>query len=146
LYIQASYRLDPDYSADADVPIGQAVTGRAVLDRRPVALSDVACISPDDNLVLDPQRRALLARLARHFRALLAVPLIDKNDQSYGTVTLYYREPHTFSDEEIQLCHIVRRGRLSGPGSRQISRGRGQPAGTAKHDTRGDDRHAGAHL
>ena len=102
LNIQAARGLDPGYVADANIPVGQSVTGQAVLKRQPVTLSDVAAVSPDDDLSLDRQRRALLERLGSHYRALLAVPL--KNGKVYGAITLYYHKPRAFADEEIRLA------------------------------------------
>jgi two-component system nitrate/nitrite sensor histidine kinase NarX len=102
LSIQAARGLDPGYVADANIPVGQSVTGQAVLKRQPVTLSDVAAVSPEDDLSLDRQRRDLLERLGSHYRALLAAPL--KNGEVYGAITLYYHEPRTFADEEIRLA------------------------------------------
>jgi signal transduction histidine kinase/PAS domain-containing protein len=102
LRIQAAQGLDADYVADAYIPVGQSVTGRAVIERQPVMLSDVSPISPNDDLLLDQQRQALLERLGSHYRALLAVPL--KNGGTYGAITLYYCKPREFTDEEIGLA------------------------------------------
>lgn len=102
LSIQAARGLDPGYVADANIPVGQSVTGQAVLKRQPVTLSDVTTVSPDDDLSLDRQRRALLERLGSHYRALLAAPL--KDGEVYGAITLYYHEPRAFADEEIRLA------------------------------------------
>jgi signal transduction histidine kinase len=102
LSIQAARGLDPAYVASAYIPLGQSVTGRAVLQRQPVTLSDVAAISPDDDLILDRQRQALLERLGSEYHALLAVPL--KNGEAFGAITLYYHNPREFSDEEIRLA------------------------------------------
>jgi PAS domain S-box-containing protein len=40
-----------------------------------------------------------------HYRALLAVPIVVK-DEPYGAIVLYYREPWSFSDEEVELAAI----------------------------------------
>jgi signal transduction histidine kinase len=101
LSIQAAQGLDPHYIASAYIPIGQSVTGRAVLQRQPVALSDVAAVSPDD-LVLDRHRQALLEQLGSDYHALLAVPL--QNRETLGAITLYYHAPRRFSDEEVGLA------------------------------------------
>ena len=102
LRIEAAQGLDADYVADAYIPVGQSVTGQAVLKRQPVMLPDVSAVSPDDDLFLDQQRQALLERLGSHYRALLAVPL--KDGEIYGAITLYYYEPRRFTDEEIRLA------------------------------------------
>jgi GAF domain-containing protein len=48
LTIQRAQGLDPGYVADARIPVGQSVTGQAVLERRPVTLQDVAALAPGD--------------------------------------------------------------------------------------------------
>jgi signal transduction histidine kinase len=101
LSIEAARGLDRNYVASAIIPIGQSVTGRAVLQRQPVTLSDVAAMS-SDALVLDRQRQALLEQLGSEYQALLAVPL--KNGEAFGAITLYYHSPREFSDEEIGLA------------------------------------------
>jgi signal transduction histidine kinase len=102
LSIQAARGLDADYVASANIPIGQSVTGRAVLEGQPVALSDVAAISSSDDLILDRQRQALLERLGSEYQALLAVPL--KNHETFGAITLFFHNPRRFSDEETGLA------------------------------------------
>jgi PAS domain S-box-containing protein len=101
LSIQASRGLDPEYVADANIPIGQAVTGRAVIERQPVMISDIAALPPDHGLSLDRQRQALLEHLGSQYRALLAVPL--KHGETLGAITLYYHAPRDF-DKEVELA------------------------------------------
>ncbi len=100
LSIQAARGLEADYVADAKIPVGQSVTGQAVLEGKPVALSDVAHPTVDD-LLLDRKRETLLERLGTQYRALMAAPL--KDGGTYGAITLYYHEPRAFSDEDIAL-------------------------------------------
>ncbi len=102
LRIQTARGLDPGYAAEANIPLGQSVSGQAALKRQPMMLSDVAAISSDDDLPLDRQRQALLERLGTQYRALLAIPLGDGD--KYGAITLYYREPRLFSDEDVALA------------------------------------------
>ena len=102
LTIQTAQGLEPGYVAAARIPVGQSVTGQAVRERRPVTLQDVAAVSPDDDLPLDPQRRALLERLGTRYRALIAVPLAA--EEVFGAITLYYQAPRTFSKEDVDLA------------------------------------------
>jgi signal transduction histidine kinase len=124
--LRAAYGLDADQVAPR-LRVGTPVTGLAVLRRRPVACSDLvaaldesitrasdtrvedldshlvvhrlgARVDPDLDLPAEPRAR----RLTEHFRAVLALPLVAR-DQSYGALALYYREPRLFSDEEISL-------------------------------------------
>jgi two-component system nitrate/nitrite sensor histidine kinase NarX len=50
---------------------------------------------------------AELGRLiAQGFRAVLSVPLVVQGED-YGAITLYYREPRRFGDEEVQLAASI---------------------------------------
>jgi signal transduction histidine kinase len=102
LTIQRAQGLDPGYVADARIPVGQSVTGQAVLERRPVTLHDVAALAPGDAPPLDQPRRALLERLGTSYRALIAVPLAT--EEVYGAITLYYRLPRSFSQQDVELA------------------------------------------
>lgn len=102
LTIQRAQGLDPGYVADARIPVGQSVTGQAVLERRPVTLQDVAALALGDAPPLDQPRRALLERLGTSYRALLAVPLAT--EEVYGAITLYYHAPRPFSQEDVALA------------------------------------------
>jgi two-component system nitrate/nitrite sensor histidine kinase NarX len=102
LTIQRAQGLELGYVADARIPVGQSVTGQAVLERRPVTLHDVAALTPDDALPLDRPRRALLERLGAQYRALIAVPLAT--EEVYGAITLYYQAPRAFSQEDVALA------------------------------------------
>lgn len=106
LRIQAARGLPADFMAAADIPVGQAAVGRAVLTRQPVAVSDIAALlSGDSDLALDLPRRELVTRLGNLYQAWLAAPLMVK-DEIYGGILLYYPEPRLFSDEEIELAVI----------------------------------------
>ena len=52
---------------------------------------------------LSPALQHWIAVVGQHFGARLFVPLIVKG-QSYGAIVLYYRIPHDFSEEEIELA------------------------------------------
>lgn len=104
LSIQSARGLEPDYVAEVIIPVGHGVVGRAVEARRPVAAREVLNTFRDDSvLVSNPRLRALLERNAGHYHALLAVPLIVK-DEVYGGLVLYYPQPRQFSAEEVALA------------------------------------------
>jgi len=103
LSIQAYRGLPAEY-ATIDLIVGWGATGRAVQTREPVALSDtVAYLAHQGSPVAEPQQRALIINVLQQFRALLAVPLIIK-DEVYGGITVYHPEPREFSAEEIELA------------------------------------------
>ncbi len=104
LRIQASHGLDPRYVTRMYVPLGEGGVGTAAVRREPVAFSDIrtSLVSPEAIAREPLVRRECLQWLASHYRSLLAVPLIVK-DEVYGGIVMHYNKPHEFSEEEIQL-------------------------------------------
>jgi len=102
LRIRSAQGLDPDYVAHMVIPVGKGPVGEAVLHRRPVPATDLLEKFLEISDRLDPQKRALLARLANQYRALIAVPLIVKAEV-YGGLVVYYTAPREFSAEETSL-------------------------------------------
>jgi PAS domain S-box-containing protein len=108
LKIQSACGLDADYVARLRSPAGQGGAGRALAERRPIAVPDMlaaAARTTPEAVPPEPQR-TLLEGLIRRYRAILSVPLIVK-DEGYGAITLYYSRPHEFSEEEQRLAMMV---------------------------------------
>ena len=103
LRVRSAKGLDPDYVARMEIPIGRGPVGEAVLHRRPVAAPDLPGKFHEISDQLDPAKRTLIGRLASQYRALIAVPLIVK-DEIYGGLVVYYKEPREFSTEETALA------------------------------------------
>jgi PAS domain S-box-containing protein len=107
LYLQAARGLDADFTNTISIPVGGGITGQAVRQGRPVAISHTtrswASEMSDDDPVLEPEQQDFLAHMAKRYGAMLAVPLIVK-DRIDGTISLYYHEPREFSGEEIELA------------------------------------------
>jgi signal transduction histidine kinase len=103
LNIQSSYGLSDEYIARFTVPVGQGATGQAVLQGRPVAITDVALAM--DVLIQPPSRKtlSLIQAMSKYFRSELSVPLIIKQEV-VGTLNLYYANPRVFEQEEIDLA------------------------------------------
>ena len=126
LAVRAAYGLRVDQLAPR-LRVGSPVTGLAVARRRPVACPDLlaaldetlaraadsrlqergshllvrrfgARLDPDLDLPDGPRAR----RLTERFRAVLALPLLAR-EQCYGALTLFYRAPRAFADEEVAL-------------------------------------------
>lgn len=78
---------------------------QAIEQRRPIALTDLT--GHLDVLLYQDQatveQLGFLTEVMGHFRGMLAVPLIIK-DEAYGTISLYNSEERTFTDEEIHLA------------------------------------------
>ena len=102
LTIQSSIGLDDDYVSLAVIPLGALATGRAALELQPINIPDIALVQADPHSI-DPHLGRLLERLTTTYRALLSVPLVIRGE-TYGALTLYYRQPSAFSGEEIDLA------------------------------------------
>lgn len=81
------------------------VSYQAIVCRQPIAVPDMT--AQIDQLLAQPsigsRQRDLLQEIRQHFRSMLAVPLIIK-DEVYGTISLYDARLRTFEDEEIKLA------------------------------------------
>jgi signal transduction histidine kinase len=106
LRLRAAQGLDTEEQA-LDLPGGGGAAGSFVSMRQTVAVADTSAApgSPDNPLSLSLTHEFRM-RFTRRYRALLAVPLIIK-DQMYGALILYYHAPHQFSPEELQLAAVL---------------------------------------
>ncbi len=102
LRVRSAQGLDPDYVAHMLIPVGKGPVGEAVLHRRPVPTPDLLGKFLEVSDRLEPYKRALLARLANQYRALIAVPLVVKAEV-YGGLVAYYKAPREFLAEETSL-------------------------------------------
>jgi PAS domain S-box-containing protein len=103
LSIQVAYGLDTDDAA-LHIPVGWGAVGEAVLNRQPVVASHALADSTEaHDPVLDAQQSARLTALFSRFGAVLAVPLLIKDD-IYGAIALFYRQSHEFTREETELA------------------------------------------
>lgn len=103
LSIQAARGLGADYVANVSIPVGQGAVGRAVLQRKAVTVTDITKDSADEGDPPDHEKLPYMRHLLSQHRALLAVPLVVK-DEVYGGIVLYYSEPRQFTEEEIALA------------------------------------------
>jgi signal transduction histidine kinase len=125
LSVRASRALDSDL-LPLRLPVGTAITGVSVERRRPTAVFDLSAAVPIPGqsepeihdrggflelrrvgdpgpAVVDADGFPRVAHIARHYKALLAVPLIVRGEV-IGAVTLYYRTPREFSPEDVTLA------------------------------------------
>jgi PAS domain S-box-containing protein len=108
--IRSACGLDPDYVAAIRFSAGKGGAGRALAARGPVVVSDARSFvdrftkEPDPELA--EEARALELMIGNGFSALLSVPLVIK-DEDYGGITLYYRSPREFSQEDIEVAVSV---------------------------------------
>ncbi|HET8760253.1 MAG TPA: GAF domain-containing protein [Nitrospiria bacterium] len=97
LRIAATQSLSDAYRGKPSLKIGEGVSGRAVRDKRPIAVTDVT---------EDPAY--VYRELARRegLRSLLSVPMLYK-DRAVGVINSYTAEPHVFRPDEIELLEAV---------------------------------------
>jgi len=106
LTIQAAHGLAEGELAVIDIPLHYPILGQVIASQQPVAVVDLTVLKAETNQPpSDPAQDRYLDCLLTHYRAVLAVPLIIKADV-YGAIILYYRQPRTFSAEEISLAVI----------------------------------------
>ncbi|MCB0213165.1 MAG: GAF domain-containing protein, partial [Anaerolineae bacterium] len=99
--IQASYGLSAQNEVKTKDAMNERHIQQTLLSRQPIVLSNLydATVT-SENLWL---REKIKLLLVNGFRAVLAVPLIVK-DEVYGNLALYYNEPREFSTDEIDLA------------------------------------------
>lgn len=102
--VQAARGLAENNLANVDIPLDNPILDQVISTHRPVAVVDVGALVADANRAgPGVSQHNYLAYLAANYRAILAVPLIVQ-DEVYGGIVLFYRQPRTFSEEEIALA------------------------------------------
>ncbi|QAT81963.1 sensory box histidine kinase [Corallococcus coralloides] len=96
LVVRASVGLSTDEVKGLRVPVGQGVSGRAALERRPFFVRSAAT---DPRVLVGPLRRAGL-------RALYGLPLMD-GERLLGMAYMGSRTAFAFSDSDVLLFHSV---------------------------------------
>lgn len=105
LIIQSSSGLNPQFIQGTEMPAGIGPAGRAVETQRPVGLSHLQIRFMDVDPAwsdISETEQALLSATFEHFPALLAVPVVVR-EQTYGAMCIYYREAREFHAEEVEL-------------------------------------------
>jgi PAS domain S-box-containing protein len=101
LVVQASCGFPGDEIHDFALPIRKDhLMGHVALSGQPVTIPDLTQPVPPDKAQQEPRRQLLLGY---GFRALLAVPLVIKNEVN-GCFVLYYPQQRIFDHEEIELA------------------------------------------
>lgn len=97
LKIEATQSLSEEYRSKPPVQLRSSVSGRAILERRPVVVPDVT---------QDPQYGYPKIAEKENLRSLLVVPMMAK-DRPIGVLNCYTSLIHTFTADEIQLVSAV---------------------------------------
>jgi signal transduction protein with GAF and PtsI domain len=97
LAIKATQSLSAAYRNKPPLRIGESTSGRAVKERRPIAVLDVTT---------EPGYKYPEVARREGLRSLLCVPMMIK-DRVIGVINSYTSHEHRFSEEEIQVLSAV---------------------------------------
>jgi signal transduction protein with GAF and PtsI domain len=97
LKIVATQSLSEQYRRKPNLKLGESISGRAVLERRPIIVSDVT-----------RDRHYMYPEMARKegLCSLLSVPMLVR-DKAVGVINSYTSVPHTFTHEEVKLMQAI---------------------------------------
>lgn len=97
LVIKATQALNEEYKRKPNIKVDQSLSGQVVKTRTPMAVFDVRL-----------EERYVYRDLAvkEGLSSMLSVPMIVK-DKVIGIITVYTKEPHEFSQEEINVLQMV---------------------------------------
>lgn len=99
--VHASQGLCSDYLQQANSVLnGETFVGRAIVNRHPVTIPNIAATLEKASVESSNRSRTLLKC---GYNAFIIVPIIIRG-HTYGALALYYTQLHTFSDEEVDLA------------------------------------------
>jgi len=93
LVIKATQSLSEHYRTKPPIKVGESVSGRAVLYKKPITVLDV---TKESNYKYPEIARA------EGLKSLISVPMMIK-DQVIGVLNCYTAEEHEFTEEEVQI-------------------------------------------
>lgn len=97
LAIRATQSLSPDYKSKPNLKIKQSLVGDVIRTKKAIAVEDVR----EDTRYA---HRDLAVK--EHLTSMLVVPMIVKN-KAVGVLSVYTKEPHHFSREEVDVLQMV---------------------------------------
>jgi signal transduction protein with GAF and PtsI domain len=97
LRIVATQSLSEQYRRKPSLKLGQSISGRAVLERRPIIVPDV--VKERDYMYPEMARKEGLC-------SLLSVPMLIR-DRAVGIINSYTSVPHNFTAEEIKVLQAI---------------------------------------
>lgn len=103
---EASSGLPPSLLALRELPLASTQATQATLERRPYVEPNLPAAygRPEYRAAqFSPELRLWIQRMAQEFHTLFSVPLVV-GDELYGDITLYYHEPRTFSEDDMNLA------------------------------------------
>lgn len=97
LSVKATHALTDGFKKRPNVKVSNSLSGEAVQKKIPIVVEDVQANSKF-------QMRDLA--IQENLSSVCMVPMVVK-DQAIGVVSVYTKEPHPFSDEEISVLQII---------------------------------------
>jgi len=97
LFIAATQSLSQEYLNKPNLRVGQSISGRVVLEKRPITVLDVT----EESGYMYPE----VAR-QEGIVSLLSVPMMLK-DRAIGVINSYTKSEHKFRQEEISILQAV---------------------------------------
>jgi signal transduction protein with GAF and PtsI domain len=97
LVIAATQSLSQEYVNKPNLKVGQSIAGRVVLEKRPIAVSDVT---------KEPGYMYPHVAKKEGVVSMIAVPMMIK-DRVIGVINSYVQKEHNFSKEEIDILQAI---------------------------------------
>ena len=97
LFIAATQSLSQEYLSKPNLKVGQSISGKVVLEKRPITVPDVT-----------KESGYMYPEVARKegIVSLLSVPMMVK-DRAIGVINSYTKSEHQFRQEEISILQAV---------------------------------------
>jgi signal transduction protein with GAF and PtsI domain len=97
LVIKATQSLSEEYRKKPNINVDKSVSGEVIKTKKPIAIDDVR-----------KEERYNFRELAikENLTSMLVVPMVVK-DKAVGVITIYTKNPHVFTQEEINVLQMV---------------------------------------
>jgi signal transduction protein with GAF and PtsI domain len=97
LVIKATQSLSEEYRKKPNIKVDKSVSGQVVKTKKPIVIEDVR-----------KEERYNFRELAvkENLTSMLVVPMVVK-DKAIGVITVYTKNPHVFTQEEINVLQMV---------------------------------------
>lgn len=97
LAMKATQSLSEDYKRKPNIKVDQSLSGEVVKTRKPIVVFDVR---------LEERYAYRDLAIKEGLSSMLSVPMVVK-DKIIGIINVYTKEPHEFSQEEINVLQMV---------------------------------------
>ncbi len=97
LVIEATQTSSQDYIRKPNISVKDSVSGRAIRERRPIAIPDIT-----------KEKQFRFPHIARTEKvtSMLSMPMMI-GDEAIGVINVYTADLHEFTDNEIKLLRVV---------------------------------------